>query len=79
VNGHDHAELKKALSSKHEKPLVVISNTIKGYPVSFMENQLLWHYRFPHDGEEYDGARKELLKIKPAELTNPYETEDKAL
>jgi Transketolase, N-terminal subunit len=79
VNGHDHAEIKKALSSKHEKPLVVISNTIKGYPVSFMENQLLWHYRFPHDGEEYNGARKELLKIKPAELTNPYETEDKAL
>jgi len=79
LNGHDHTELKKALTSKHEKPLIVISNTIKGYPISFMENNLLWHYRFPHPGEEYDGARKELLAIKPKDLANPYEEEDKDL
>jgi transketolase len=79
VNGHDHAAIKAALLSKHEKPLAVILNTIKGYPISFMENNLLWHYRFPHPGEEYDGARKELLAIKPKDLANPYEEEDKDL
>ena len=32
------------------KPTVIIADTIKGYGVSFMENDILWHYRFPHDG-----------------------------
>ena len=51
---------------------LLIANTIKGKGVSFMENDILWHYRFPHDGEEYDGALKELNLAKPEGVTDPY-------
>lgn len=33
------------------KPKIIIANTIKGKGVSFMENNLEWHYRFPNDQE----------------------------
>lgn len=64
VDGHDHKELKKALSYKdNNKPVCIIANTIKGKGVSFMENNILWHYRTPQ-GEEYKNAVKELEAIK---------------
>jgi len=68
VNGHDHDELNNVLSNvenKDKKPTVVIADTVKGHGVSFMENDILWHYRFPHDGWEYDNAVKELHEQKP--------------
>ena len=37
-----------------------------------MENDILWHYRFPHDGWEYDQAVLELHKIKPDGITDIY-------
>ena len=37
-----------------------------------MENDILWHYRFPHDGWEYDGAVTELHAAKPAGVEDPY-------
>lgn len=59
-NGHDHDELRKSLESKDAgKPTCVIAHTIKGKGVSFMENNLLWHYRDPQ-GEFYEQARREL-------------------
>jgi len=80
INGHDHEALEASLRSPHDhRPLLVIADTIKGYPISFMENQLLWHYRFPHDGEEYDNARRELLLVKPKDLLNPYLEEDSSI
>lgn len=65
INGHNHQEIENALSvsSKKEKPLVIIANTTKGKGVSFMENSVLWHYRSPQ-GEEYIAAMKELQKEK---------------
>ena len=79
INGNDHDELKKAFNdimSKHEgqanKPSVIIANTTKGCGVSFMENDILWHYRFPHDGWEYDCAVNELNAHKPDGVTDPY-------
>jgi transketolase len=30
------------------KPSVIIAHTIKGKGVSFMENQLAWHYKSPN-------------------------------
>ena len=54
------------------KPTVIIANTIKGYGVSFMQNDILWHYRFPHDGWEYDTAVSELYSNKPEGVTDPY-------
>ena len=46
------------------KPTVIIAETTKGKGVSFMENDILWHYRTPQ-GEEYDAALKELEALRP--------------
>ena len=53
IDGHCHQSLIKALSKNvsSEKPKVIICNTIKGKGVSFMENQVMWHYRSPQDKE----------------------------
>lgn len=79
INGNDHDELKKAFNeilSKHweqaDKPSVIIADTTKGCGVSFMENDILWHYRFPHTGWEYDCAVTELHVHKPDSVTDPY-------
>jgi len=42
-----------------QKPFAIIANTIKGKGISFMENNILWHYRSPQ-GKEYELAMKEL-------------------
>lgn len=49
VDGHDHNQLRNALApqANTDCPTVVIANTVKGQGVSFMENELLWHYRSP--------------------------------
>ena len=78
VDGHNHEELRSAMASaknSEDKPTVIIANTVKGKGVSFMENDILWHYRFPHDGEEYDGALKELNADKPDGVIDPYQKE----
>ena len=41
------------------KPVAVIAHTVKGKGVSFMENELLWHYKSP-DESQYLDAVKEL-------------------
>ncbi len=75
VDGHEHNELlnsfKTAAKSKN-KPTIIIANTIKGKGISFMENNILWHYRFPHEGTEYNNSVKELLASKPDGLKDPY-------
>lgn len=79
INGNDHNELKIAFdkaeknrTTEPHKPTVIIANTIKGYGVSFMQNDILWHYRFPHDGWEYDCAVNELFEKKPEGVDDPY-------
>jgi len=62
VDGHDVEALIETLESipfEVDKPNCVIAHTIKGKGVTFMEDQLLWHYRSPQ-GEEYENAMKEL-------------------
>lgn len=52
IDGHNYAEIKKALLVRKEKtPTLVIANTIKGKGVSFMENVPIWHYRMPNKNE----------------------------
>lgn len=77
INGNNHNELHTAFSNIHAdgKPSVIVANTIKGNGVPFMQNDILWHYRFPHDGWEYDGAVTALHKAKPVEVTDPYTPE----
>ena len=47
VDGHDHQALKLAFTdaSRSERPTCILADTIKGRGVSFMENEVLWHYR----------------------------------
>ena len=78
INGNDHAQLKKSfcqIDDSIEKPTVIIANTIKGKGVSFMENDILWHYRFPHNGWEYDCAVSELHEQKPEGVEDIYTPE----
>ncbi len=80
IDGHNHDELRAAFAKAKEsaeKPTVIIANTVKGKGVSFMEFDILWHYRFPHEGEEYDGALKELYAKMPDGVVDPYKEKSK--
>lgn len=62
VDGHNHEELTEVLNInciKTERPTCIIAHTVKGKGVSFMENNVLWHYRSPQ-GDEYEKAMYEL-------------------
>jgi transketolase len=51
IDGHDHQQIAATLARvpfEAGKPSVVIAHTIKGKGVSFMENQLAWHYKSPN-------------------------------
>ena len=79
VDGNNHEELRGAFNKAEiidkvepHKPTVIIAHTIKGFGVSFMQNDILWHYRFPHDGWEYDCAVTELFSKKPCDIEDPY-------
>ena len=64
VDGHDHTQLKAALSEvprETGKPTCIIAHTVKGKGVSFMEHSVLWHYRTAK-GEELAAAEGELLR-----------------
>lgn len=59
-DGNDHDALRDAFMKEHtDKPRVIIAHTIKGKGVSFMENELIWHYRDPQ-GEWFERAIQEL-------------------
>ncbi|GAA0498389.1 transketolase [Paractinoplanes deccanensis] len=61
IDGHDHAAIRTALAARDERPAVVLARTVKGKGVSFMENQVLWHYR-PPDDLELAGAMSEVTR-----------------
>ena len=66
VDGHDHAALNSVFQENgvtETSPLAIIARTTKGKGVSFMENQLEWHYRSPK-GEELEQALSELGATK---------------
>jgi transketolase len=45
INGHDISQIISACEENSEgKPKVIIARTTKGKGVSFMEDQLVWHY-----------------------------------
>ena len=62
VNGHNMQQLVDIFSAfpfEPGKPNVVIANTVKGKGVSFMEDQLAWHYKTPNT-EQVAAAMHEL-------------------
>ena len=69
VDGHDTEALQAAFTwaqnnAGSRKPSVILAHTVKGKGISFMENNILWHYRTPQ-GEEYDAALTELEAQRP--------------
>lgn len=66
INGHDMPQIVKSLDKaskiKNKKPTIIISNTIKGKGVSFMELNYKFHGKAPND-EEYKKAMEEIEKI----------------
>jgi len=66
INGHDMKQvvsvLNKASKLKNKKPTIIISNTIKGKGVSFMELNHKFHGRAPND-EEYKKAIEKIDNI----------------
>jgi len=52
IDGHDYEQIEDALTGvpfEPGKPSVIVAHTVKGKGVSFMENQLAWHYKSPND------------------------------
>lgn len=65
IDGHDHDQILHAIESKSDyKPMCIVAHTIKGKGVSFMEGQVLWHYRDPQ-GELFQQAIRELEAARP--------------
>ena len=62
TDGHSHKDICGSLQDvpfERGRPSALVAHTVKGKGVSFMENQLAWHYRSPkHD--EYEKAMREL-------------------
>ena len=61
INGHNLNDIEAAFQSfkKIKKPVIIIANTIKGKGVSFMENNIAWHYKSPN-ARELKKALKEV-------------------
>lgn len=62
VDGHDHGallDLFQSLPVVAGRPSFVIAHTHKGYPVSFMRDEIKWHNSLPSD-EEIAAAMEEL-------------------
>ncbi len=62
LDGHDTRALESALERvplEAGKPTCIVAHTVKGKGVSFMEDELLWHYRAPL-GELLDQALAEI-------------------
>jgi len=71
VDGHDHDALGWALAVADlpaDRPTIVIAHTTKGKGVSFMENEVLWHYRTARDAE-YEAALRELRGQRPLSVS----------
>ena len=52
IDGHDHAEIYRALKRKpSDRPRAIIANTIKGKGCKVMENNPEWHHKSPTSAE----------------------------
>ncbi len=54
IDGHNLNNISKSLRDipfENGKPSMIIAHTVKGKGVSFMENNLAWHYKSPNNDE----------------------------
>ena len=59
VDGHDLSEIRAALAAPNDRLKVIVLRTVKGHGVSFMENEMKWHY-LPLTAELYEQAIDEI-------------------
>ena len=59
IDGHNHKQIKLALTKTHSRPLAIIAKTIKGKGVKMMENNNDYHSKYVLD-HELDGVLAEL-------------------
>jgi len=59
VDGHDLGAMREAMDKPINKCKLIFLETIKGHGVSFMENQMEWHY-LPMKEDQYLKAVKEI-------------------
>lgn len=62
IDGHNFQQIEDAFNSvpfQKGKPSCIIAHTVKGKGVSFMENQLAWHYKSPNQ-EQLEQAVAEI-------------------
>lgn len=67
-NGNDVKQLDAAFEEARNtkgQPTCIISNTVKGYGSSVMENKAAWHHKVPTT-EEYDQMVSDFAKHKEA-------------
>jgi len=55
-NGHNFSDILKKhhASKKSKKPFALVCNTTKGFPIPYMMNVPLWHYRSPNKEEFHE-------------------------
>lgn len=59
IDGHCLQDIRAALASPGSKPRIIILKTVKGRGVSFMENQMAWHY-LPLTNAQFQAAIEEV-------------------
>jgi len=61
VDGHDQADLKRALRIEEKNfPRFILAQTVKGKGIPMMENNPEWHHKFPANEEELNKILGEL-------------------
>lgn len=58
IDGHDEEAIASACSAPSDKPKAIICKTIKGKGVSFMEDELKWHYFLVQDSHKEQALRE---------------------
>lgn len=59
IDGHNADEIRAALSVESLRLRVIVLRTVKGHGVSFMENQMAWHY-LPLTADQFQKAVEEI-------------------
>ena len=63
-NGHNTKEIISKISKRSKKkPFLLVAKTKKGFPISYMKNKPIWHYRSPNK-KELLTALSDLEKLK---------------
>ena len=61
IDGHCHKEILSEISTEKiggDKPKAIICNTVKGKGISFMENQIEWHYKYPNRSQYLEALQE---------------------